>query len=79
MVSGYIREDKMNASMMYNDLSFKKKTARVDWRKIGRHIKINKTSSNLCKIRVIFAFLNSRYRFGPCGKRFGRLHPPGEH
>lgn len=34
MVSGFQRDEKM-ISNINNSLSFKKKTARIDWRKIG--------------------------------------------
>ncbi len=57
MVSGYLREDKMNASMMYNELSFKKKTARVDWRKIGKHF--FQSSNRNYLIQKNFFFPNS--------------------
>jgi hypothetical protein len=35
MVSGFYRDDKLSISMN-NSLSFKKKTFRIDWRKIGK-------------------------------------------
>ena len=36
MVSGLVREGKMSINAMYNELAFKKKNSRIDWRKIGR-------------------------------------------
>jgi hypothetical protein len=35
MVSGYYKQEKMNTSMS-NGLVFKKRNAKIDWRKIGK-------------------------------------------
>ena len=41
MVSGYQRDEKMLLNMN-NSLTFKKRSARIDWRKIGKKFNLNK-------------------------------------
>ena len=41
MVSGYQRDEKMLLNMN-NSLTFKKRSARIDWRKIGKYTLVNK-------------------------------------
>jgi len=51
MVSGYQRDEKMLLNMN-NSLTFKKRSARIDWRKIGKQVSFK--NRNLIKKYFLF-------------------------
>ena len=53
MVSGYQRDEKMLLNMN-NSLTFKKRSARIDWRKIGKQVSFK--NRNLIKNIFFFNF-----------------------